>query len=317
MKKRLMSLFLTIAVALSLCVPAFAVESSSFTDVGTSNVYDTQNVESEISDSLDVSYAKQLEATGKTVVDEHPYVPYDEQLELEGQKDATVVEYTDGTEEIIYGIPVCEESSTGARSAVSYFNVSLEGNGKGQLTAKLWRVGSAKSYNLTMQILYGTCRTQTADKVHDTKSGITSVGTALSPTTITTNISTTKYFVVKLTGKIGDGTVNYTTYNKLFNKRAVPYPEYTCPVSGIYCVPPYYSNFAAGTSVAWNGRNAYIKWFNNTYNGGKDPWDWSGYQIHHIRPRKYGGTNEYSNLIPLTKKYAYCFQQLVAQLLMR
>lgn len=84
-------------------------------------------------------------------------------------------------------------------------------------------------------------------------------------------------------------------------KKAVRYPEYTCPVSGIYCVPPYYSNFAAGTSVAWNGRNAYIKWFNNTYNNGKDPWDWSDYQIHHIRPRKYGGTNEYSNLIPLTK----------------
>lgn len=217
MKKKLMSLFLTIAVALSLWIPAYAIQQNSLVGVNTSNSCQNEDILSDISDSLDISYTDQLKAVGKTVVDEHPYIPYDEQLELEGQKDAAVVEYADGTEEIIYRIPAYEQSSSGARSGLSYFNVSLEGNGKGQLTAKLWRVGSAKSYNLTMQILYGTCRTQTADKVHDTKSGITSVGTALSPTTITTKISTTKYFVVKLTGKIGDGTVNYTTYNKLFN----------------------------------------------------------------------------------------------------
>lgn len=27
--------------------------------------------------------------------------------------------------------------------------------------------------------------------------------------------------------------------------------------------------------------------------------DWSNYQIHHIQPRTYGGTNDVSNLIPI------------------
>lgn len=301
MKKRLMSLFLTITVVLSLWIPASALEQGSIVDINTSTSYDAQNTLSEKSAYSDVPYTEQLEAAGKTVVGEHLYIPSDEQLELEGEKDATVVEYADGTEEIIYRVPVYAQSSSGARTVGTYFNVSISGNGSGQLTAKLWRVGNPKSCNLTMQILYGTCRVETPVNVHKTKANITSVGTVASPTTLTTNISTTKYFIVKITGSFDGMSANYKTYNILFNKKAVRYPQYTCPVSEIYCVAPYYSNFQKTNSIAWNGRNAYIKWFNNKYNNGKNPWDWSGYEIHHIRPRQYGGTNEYSNLIPLPK----------------
>ena len=47
-------------------------------------------------------------------------------------------------------------------------------------------------------------------------------------------------------------------------------------------------------------RLAYRTWYENTYNNGY-LLDRTGIQIHHIRPREYGSTHAYSNLIPLTQ----------------
>lgn len=52
----------------------------------------------------------------------------------------------------------------------------------------------------------------------------------------------------------------------------------------------------------WGGkeRGAYIKqWYDRGYStpeGG-----WSGYDVHHIRPREYGGTNDFDNLVPIPR----------------
>jgi hypothetical protein len=54
--------------------------------------------------------------------------------------------------------------------------------------------------------------------------------------------------------------------------------------------------------VPWGGkeRGDYIKeWYDRGYStpeGG-----WSGYDIHHIRPREYGGTNDFDNLVPIPR----------------
>lgn len=113
------------------------------------------------------------------------------------------------------------------------------------------------------------------------------------------SISTTKFFRLVIEGVCCGDTVYEQQNNFLMNKKANLYPKYICPVSGKLCVAPYYTTFAKTASIKWNGRDAYIKQFNNDYNGGKDPWNWGEYHIHHIRPRGYGGLNDYSNLIPL------------------
>ena len=242
-------------------------------------------------------YAQESE-NPRSVVSETPYHVTDEEIEVLGKKDAKVVEYSDGSEEVIFRVPIHANST---RGIASYINVGISGDGNGTITAKMWRLGNLGKINLTMTIYYGTCRIEPANLFNKEKKNITSVGTVLSPTTLSTKISTTKYLAVEITGLYMEQDITYRTYNVLYNKKAVKYPEYTCPVSDKYCVPPYYSNFAKTTSIAWNGRNAYIKWFNNQYSNGKDPWNWSAYEIHHIRPRGYGGDNDYSNLIPLTK----------------
>lgn len=240
-------------------------------------------------------YAQESE-NPRSVVSETPYHVTDEEIEVLGKKDAKVIEYSDGSEEVIFRFPIHANST---RGIASYINVGISGDGNGTITAEMWRVGNLGKINLTMTIYYGTCRVEPANLFNKEKKNITSVGTVSSPTILTTKISTTKYFAVEITGLYMEQDITHRTYNVLYNKKAVKYPEYTCPVSGIYCVPPYYSNFARTTPVTWNGRQNYIRYFNETYCNGQAPWDWSGYQIHHIRARAYGGTNEYSNLMPM------------------
>lgn len=46
-------------------------------------------------------------------------------------------------------------------------------------------------------------------------------------------------------------------------------------------------------------RGAYIKQYIDTY--GDPKIDWSLYDIHHIKPREYGGTNSFDNLMPVLR----------------
>jgi HNH endonuclease len=54
--------------------------------------------------------------------------------------------------------------------------------------------------------------------------------------------------------------------------------------------------------VPWNGplKNAYIrKWYELGY--GNLPQQWGDYDVHHIIPRMYGGTNDFWNLVPVLR----------------
>jgi hypothetical protein len=67
------------------------------------------------------------------------------------------------------------------------------------------------------------------------------------------------------------------------------------PPSGLTKVP-------VSERVPWGAqeRGAYIKqWYDQGYStpeGG-----WSQYDIHHIIPREYGGTNDFDNLVPVLR----------------
>jgi hypothetical protein len=93
-----------------------------------------------------------------------------------------------------------------------------------------------------------------------------------------------------------------TTY--LYNKKGVRYPSYVDPVSKkVMTVPSsaLWSKVPKSDRVKWGNtqRKKYRNWYDSTYK----PLKWSEYDIHHIRPKIYGGSNNNSNLIPLKKSY--------------
>lgn len=74
-----------------------------------------------------------------------------------------------------------------------------------------------------------------------------------------------------------------------------PGPSIPFPGEGLAKVP-------TSQRVPWDGKDraAFIKeWYDRGYStpeGG-----WSGYDIHHIRPREFGGTNDFDNLVPIPR----------------
>lgn len=104
-----------------------------------------------------------------------------------------------------------------------------------------------------------------------------------------------KYYAV-VTGVANGQDIDYSTYSIPFNKKAEKYPTYvSSPVTGQslpYSFSMTMSKVPEADRVPWNSslRSAYARYLGA---------DLTGYEVHHIIPREYGGTNAYSNLIPL------------------
>ncbi|MDE1526270.1 HNH endonuclease signature motif containing protein [Ligilactobacillus salivarius] len=92
---------------------------------------------------------------------------------------------------------------------------------------------------------------------------------------------------------------------ELQNKLAQNFPEYVDPVSHKDAESPLRTDWTRlGQSPSWNGRQAFINRFNATYGTQSADW-WSARQIHHIRPRIYGGTDDFNNLLPVPNANHY------------
>ncbi|WP_106769090.1 HNH endonuclease [Paenibacillus faecalis] len=124
----------------------------------------------------------------------------------------------------------------------------------------------------------------------------------------TFNISGTGFYtgVLDLTAKnlLGGvvGTDRANTDTLLVNKIGDLYPVYTDPASKKVMKEPARADWARVPSVKWttHDRNKYIQWYNKKY---PNVYDWNKNHVHHMRPRNLGGTNDYSNLIPLPKTF--------------
>lgn len=107
----------------------------------------------------------------------------------------------------------------------------------------------------------------------------------------------------KFTGTFKDGSKDSETKTSkrfLLNKKGVPYPVFKDSKSNKVMSEPSSTRWTKKYyPEAWttSKRTAYIKWYESNY--GK--LSWTDYEIHHIRPRVYYGSNDYSNLIPLKK----------------
>jgi RHS repeat-associated protein len=88
------------------------------------------------------------------------------------------------------------------------------------------------------------------------------------------------------------------------NRAGRAYPDVIDPRTGssIHFPGEGLTKVPTSQRVPWGSkeRGAFIKeWYDRGYStpdGG-----WSGYDIHHIRPREYGGTNDFDNLVPIPR----------------
>lgn len=98
--------------------------------------------------------------------------------------------------------------------------------------------------------------------------------------------------------------VSWSVPYSLVNRTGNAFPDYQDPWSKKKASDGVCTNWVKvdiANRVPWNGaiRAAKIEEYKATY--GDPKWDWSLYDLHHIRPVAFGGTNDLSNLIPLPK----------------
>ena len=87
----------------------------------------------------------------------------------------------------------------------------------------------------------------------------------------------------------------------LQNKIGQNFPEYVDPVSKKDAETPIDTTWTKlSKSPSWSSKDRYIyiKTFSETY-GNQSADFWSSREVHHIRPRVYGGTNDFNNLMPV------------------
>lgn len=188
-------------------------------------------------------------------------------------------------------------STTYAAASVSafYLDVSIYGSG-GYVYGQMYAVGSIPTHNLTISLYSGATTPYTRMAYTTT----TKVGSILSPTKVKSAPTSTKVWDVTVNGTINGSNISYETYDFVFNKKAVEYPKYTDSKSGLILAVPATTWTKVANPVAWTSNDLYYyrKYYENAYNGGQ-PMDWSNLQVHHMKPRAYGGQNSYDNLIPV------------------
>ena len=90
-----------------------------------------------------------------------------------------------------------------------------------------------------------------------------------------------------------------TSRIELTNNLGQLFPEYIDPLSLQDAGSMIWTDWAKlASSPTWNGRDKYKTWYNATYGTQTDEW-WAAREIHHIRPRIYGGTDDNTNLMPV------------------
>lgn len=88
----------------------------------------------------------------------------------------------------------------------------------------------------------------------------------------------------------------------LQNKIGQNFPEYVDPISKKDAETPInttWSKLPASPDWSTQDRHDFIKKFSETY-GNQSKEYWLEHQVHHIRPRIYGGTNDFNNLMSIT-----------------
>lgn len=290
-KSKLMAIFLTLSLIITcLLTPVSASEYNEISaNLGISTAAEKLSVES--SDRVIQAY----KVSEKEIVNGTQFriaIPVSTYYDKSGSLDDTVSVQQNSINSEVSG-----SSFAPAATNIYYIDVSIQGS-NGQIVGKVWHLGYVPKHNLNIALWAGDS---------SASSKITSINTTnISAWPFTTQVSSTptssKFWDVTITGTMDGQNFYYSTYDFLFNKKAVEYPSVTDCFGNVSMTVPSsaawskVSNPVAALTTA--ERNAYITWYEQTYNNGNSL-NWNDVQIHHIKPRAYGGTHVYSNLMPL------------------
>lgn len=205
---------------------------------------------------LEQLYYEAFSKPDNPIISQESYLRTEDELavyEVDCKSDTTLLTYEDGTTAIASAVPINTQQSNTKRAYLPDWLVySIHGDGSGNITISLAATIITWGTDLDVSLYYGTCRDEPANTFRN-KWDVTSLG--LTTATVTTTISTTKYFRLVIEGACCGDNIYGEQKNFLMNKKANLYPKYICPISGKLCVAPYYANFKKTTSINWNGRN--------------------------------------------------------------
>ncbi|GMK40428.1 hypothetical protein PCCS19_34840 [Paenibacillus sp. CCS19] len=222
-------------------------------------------------------------------------------------------------------IPNVFNSATVIGSSYSYVELTsglkITGNQSPYILQKITQIIGArpKTVESTTQIFRSTTRYGTYQefdmlnaKFTDGQVWVGNAKTKVIPISKTYYYSTHNFgyaIWVKPTGEVD--TWDYEEFDQtdiLLNKLGVEYPYWRgVDINGfLNSTPPDKTDFTAVSSTTNNAlrtifnnsvRDNFKTWYDKTY--GYVDWVTTKGEIHHILPLQYGGTNDYSNLIPL------------------
>ena len=185
-------------------------------------------------------------------------------------------------------------SSTQRAAGVNYIQISTYSAGRSKVAATLTMVGG-KPRNTSINV-----NLQRAASGRDYTTIKSTRGFNAGQVTVTGNTNNyTRNWRVKLTGTYMGYELNYTTGGSLFNRRGVKYPTATEVFSRKSCWKPPTNLVKRQMKRSNSFRNNYIAYFNKKYPSTKI--SWRNYEIHHMRPLQYGGTNSVSNGMALNR----------------
>lgn len=265
MKRKILAFIVVLTMCISISIPTFA-DSESQTEQNEPVIEEIVTDDEELADSIEINENFQIEYTT-----------------LEDGEAVTIR-------------PAVSSVNAEIQSTAVYLNLSVKGNSAGKITGTATMVGSDTNTKLDILLQSKetggswTTRAKTEDRTF-TKNKSISVS-------CTTN--NTKFFRVKITGKFLGQAANEATNSVLFNKKAVRYPNVKEVYSGKKCKVPASNLKVDKKTRDGQFRNKYIAYFKEKYP--KANINWSKYQIHHMRPINYGGSNAMSNGIALTEK---------------
>lgn len=176
-----------------------------------------------------------------------------------------------------------------------YLDVSLTGNKSSRTVSATVKNTAALGFS-TIDVTITLYSSRTGSPVVRASKSDNDLNLGESLTVSHTNVSESAKYYAVVSGTANGEDLYYSTYKIPFNKKAEKYPtQISSPVTG-QSLPYNFSmtlkKIPEEDRVVWNSttRKQYADRLGV---------DLTGYDVHHIIPRAYGGTNADSNLIPL------------------
>ena len=176
--------------------------------------------------------------------------------------------------------------------------------GKYKIKARIYRQGPAMKTNLTFRLL-----SKETGKKWKVEKKLEKLNFAkIKSRTVRLNVGSTRWWKANMKGTMPNSSgsmrkVNRSTTSEIRNRIGTIYPSWTCDLSSRTLKKPPTNLSKTGGTRSNTYRKKYKNWFKEKYPAANIFIVWSAYEIHHVTPVAYGGTDKIKNLIHLPKEF--------------